>query len=265
MGGTMGRQLTRSVQRACAIAIALSVSAIAMTRSAFADEGGVSFWLPGNFGSLAAAPGVPGWAWATIYYHTSVSAGAGASFPRGGRVDVGISGQGDLAFFGPSYIFAQPVLGGQFSASLLGVAGRNEASADISLTGPRGNTLFGTRTQALTSIGDLIPMLQLKWNQGVSNFMVYGTGDIPVGDYDPNRLANLGIGHGAIDGGGGYTYFDPKTGHEFTVASGLTYNFKNTSTDYQNGIDWHVDWAAIRVEAGAHRSGRLLLPAIDGR
>ena len=49
-----------------------------MTRSAFADEGGVSFWLPGNFGSLAAAPGVPGWAWATIYYHTSVSAGAGA-------------------------------------------------------------------------------------------------------------------------------------------------------------------------------------------
>ena len=26
-----------------------------------------------------------------------------------------------------------------------------------------------------------------------------------VGDYDPNRLANLGIGHGAIDFGGGYT------------------------------------------------------------
>jgi hypothetical protein len=32
--------------------------------------------------------------------------------------------------------------------------------------------------------------------------MVYGTGDIPVGDYDPRRLANLGIGHGAIDFGG---------------------------------------------------------------
>ena len=44
---------------------------------------------------------------------------------------------------------------------------------------------------------------------GVNNSMVYGTGLIPIGDYDPNRLANLGIGHGAIDFGGGYTYFDP--------------------------------------------------------
>jgi hypothetical protein len=34
--------------------------------------------------------------------------------------------------------------------------------------------------------------------------MVYGAGDIPVGDYDPNRLANLAIGHGAVDFGGGY-------------------------------------------------------------
>ena len=72
--------------------------------------------------------------------------------------------------------------------------------------------------------------------------MVYGAGDIPVGDYDPNRLVNLGIGHGAIDFGGGYTYFDPKAGNEFSGVAGLTYNFKNTSTQYQNGIDFHLDW-----------------------
>ena len=36
---------------------------------------------------------------------------------------------------------------------------------------------------------------------GVNNYMVYGTGDIPVGDYNSARLANLGLGHGAIDGG----------------------------------------------------------------
>ena len=57
-------------------------------------------------------------------------------------------------------------------------------------------------------------------------------------------LANLGIGHGAIDGGVGYTYFNPQTGHEFSAVTGLTYNFKNTDTDYQNGIDWHLDWGA---------------------
>ena len=74
--------------------------------------------------------------------------------------------------------------------------------------------------------------------------MIYGIGDIPVGTYDASRLANLGIGHGALDGGVGYTYFDPKTGHEFSIVTGLTYNLINPSTGCQNGIDWHVDWGA---------------------
>jgi hypothetical protein len=26
--------------------------------------------------------------------------------------------------------------------------------------------------------------------------------------------------------------------------TGLTYNLVNTSTDYQNGLDWHLDWGA---------------------
>jgi hypothetical protein len=34
---------------------------------AHADEGGVSFWLPGLFGSLAAVPVTPGWSLASIY------------------------------------------------------------------------------------------------------------------------------------------------------------------------------------------------------
>jgi hypothetical protein len=229
--------------RRAALTIAMGMVCFA-AGPAQADEGGLSFWLPGNFGSLAAVPGTPGWSWATVYYHSTVAAGAGQQFPRGGRIDVGISGQGDLAFFGPTYIFATPVLGGQASFSLIGVAGRNEASAALSLTGPLGRTIALSRTQDLTSYGDVIPQVTLKWNQGVHNFMVYGTGDIPVGDYDPARLANLGIGHGAIDFGGGYTYFDPTAGNEFSAVAGLTYNFKNTDTNYQNGMDFHFDWGA---------------------
>ena len=48
-------------QGLCALALLSSAGA------AVADEGGVGFYLPGSFGSLAATPGVPGWAWATIY------------------------------------------------------------------------------------------------------------------------------------------------------------------------------------------------------
>jgi hypothetical protein len=212
--------------------------------AALADEGGVSFWLPGTFGSLAAAPGTPGWSWATLYLHSDVSSGAGAQFPRGGRLDVGISGKADLSAFGPTYTFATPVFGAQLSIGVLGIGGWTQASAALSLTGPLGNTIALSRTQDLTSFGDVLPQVTLKWNRGVNNFMVYGTGDVPVGDYDSARLANLGIGHGAIDFGGGYTYFDPKSGNEFSWVTGLTYNFKNTSTQYQNGMDFHVDWGA---------------------
>jgi hypothetical protein len=65
-----------------------------------------------------------------------------------------------------------------------------------------------------------------------------------VGAYEPDRLSNLGIGHGAIDAGGGYTYFNPETGREASATLGFTYNFENTDTDYKNGVDMHLDWGA---------------------
>jgi hypothetical protein len=134
------------------------------------------------------------------------------------------------------------VLGGQLSATLAGVWGRNSASIAGTLTGPLGNTFTGFLQDALVSYGDLYPTLKLKWNSGVHNYMVYGAGDIPVGDYSPTRLANIGIGHGAIDFGAGYTYLNPTTGTEFSGVGGFTYNFKNPDTQYQSGIDFHFDW-----------------------
>jgi hypothetical protein len=96
----------------------------------------------------------------------------------------------------------------------------------------------------VTGFGDLYPLASLKWNMGVNNFMTYITGDIPVGHYSSTSLANLGLGHGAIDAGGGYTYLNPATGREFSAVAGFTYNFLNTITQYQSGVDFHLDWGA---------------------
>jgi Putative MetA-pathway of phenol degradation len=60
------------------------------------------------------------------------------------------------------------------------------------------------------------------------------------------RLANLGLGHNAIDAGGGYTYFDTKTGIEFSAVLGFTYNFENPHTHYQNGVNMHLDIGTSR-------------------
>src|SRR5690242_9995549 len=52
-------------------------------RIVHADEGGVSFWLPGLYGSLAAVPQqAPGWSISNIYYHDSVSAGGDVTRAR---------------------------------------------------------------------------------------------------------------------------------------------------------------------------------------
>ena len=226
--------------------------------AANADEGGVSFWLPGQFGSLAALPGQPGWSAASIYYHTQVSGGGEVAaarqftvgrFSRTLNVDLNATAKArlDVMLLNTTYVFATPVLGGQFAFGMTGLFGHNRSSVDGTLTASIGGlsaTRSGSLTDARDGVGDLYPMATLKWNMGVHNFMTYLTGDIPVGTYDPTRLANFGLGHGAIDGGGGYTYFNPQTGHEFSAVTGVTYNFKNTDTDYRNGVDWHLDWGA---------------------
>lgn len=225
-----------------------------------ADEGGVSFWLPGLFGSLAAVPTTPGWSLTTMYYHTSVGAGGGVArareitigqYPVGltANVNASLTADVDLQLMIPTYVFATPFLGAQAAISVMGIYGRNHTNLAGSLagtlTGPGGGVLPFSRADSFDStlqgFGDLYPMFSLRWNNGVHNTMAYLTGDVPVGAYESTRLANLGIGHGAIDGGVGYTYFNPATGHEFSAVLGVTYNFINPSTSYQNGVDMHLD------------------------
>ena len=87
--------------------------------------------------------------------------------------------------------------------------------------------------------------------------MTYLTGDIPVGLYNAQNLANLGIGHGAVDAGVGYTYFDTVKGHEFSAVIGATYNLINPGTQYQNGVDAHLDWGASQFLSASLQVGAV--------
>jgi hypothetical protein len=228
---------------------------------ALADEGGISFWIPGFFGSLAATPAQPGWSGTSIYYHDSVSAGGDVARAREfqirnipvnftGAVTANVNASVNLDLFAVTYTFATPVLGAQASFSLLSAYGANSTSLAGTLagtlTGPLGGVVAFSRSDAINStivgFGDVLPMFQLKWNAGVNNYMFYATGDMPAGAYDSMRLANIGIGHWAFDTGFGYTYFDQPAGREASAVLGFTYNFINPATQYQNGVDMHLDW-----------------------
>ncbi len=217
----------------------------------------MGFWLPGTFGSLAAVPQQPGWTLGLVYYHTSLEAGGEVAaarlatingLPRNVNIDLNLSlaARANIVFAFPTYVFATPVLGGQLAVGMGAAVGHNQATINGTLT-LAVDSLIITRSGSISDerfgFSDLYPQFALRWNSGVHNFMIYGMGDIPVGTYDPTRLSNFGIGHGAMDAGMGYTYFDPHAGNEFSVVSGMTYNLKNPHTDYQNGIDWHADWA----------------------
>src|ERR1700742_1252267 len=119
-----------------AAASVLASGIVLSSQCALADESGISFWVPGFFGSLAATPQQPGWALANIYYHTSVSASGSVALARefqigevptnvtvAARQNASVNANGDLGFVIPTYVFATPVLGGQASASLIGAYG----------------------------------------------------------------------------------------------------------------------------------------------
>src|ERR1700716_1805300 len=130
-----------------------------LSDTAYADESGISYWLPGRFSSLAATPEVPGWSMAEVYYHTSVSAfGAAAAareiqigrFPAAVNVNLNLhlNAQADLVLLNPTYTFATPVLGGQLAIGVTGIFGRANTSIDGTLTAVLG-PLVTTRTGAI--------------------------------------------------------------------------------------------------------------------
>ena len=240
---------------------AVSLAAFAIVYSqgvALADEGGVSFWIPGLYGSLAAAPQVPGWAVGLINLYNPVSASGTVAAARevtinrfnttvNVNLNASLKADPNLVLVNPTYVFAMPVFGGQFALSMAGAYGRSIAGINGTLTatvGPLTVTRQGAIEDGRDVFSDLYPEATLRWNNGVNNWMTYMMGDIPIGTYNSANLANGGIGHSAVDSGVGYTYFDPQTGHEFSAVTGLTYNLVNPSTGYQNGIDWHLDWGA---------------------
>jgi hypothetical protein len=210
-----------------------------------ADEGGVSFWLPGQFASFTAVPEDPGWSLGAAFYRSEVSASISRNFLVSGNLTAGLDARASLLFLAPTYAFKEPVAGAQAAVSMVVALGRVDVGANVVLTVPgTGGQVSVRRNESSSGISDLYPTGTLKWKDGNHHVLAYAMAGLPVGDYKKGRLANIGINHYALDGGGGYTYLDEVKGHELSVTGGLTYNFENKDTQYKNGVNAHIDWAA---------------------
>ena len=164
-----------------ASAFAAGAIVLSIANSSFADEGGVSFWVPGFFGSLAAAPQVPGFSFTNILYYAQVSAGGNVAFAKQvplGNINVNFNGNFNanvharvepLYFAAPGYTFATPIFSGQANVIVAVPYGRITSSVDatilgnLGLGGP-GFTIGRSLTETVSGIGDLVPMASLRWN-----------------------------------------------------------------------------------------------------
>ena len=213
-----------------------------------ADEGGTGFWLPGQYASLAALAPPPGWSMATTLYYYNGSAPDSASSAQGAAVAPGTRSQTTQLSLSPTYVPEATVLGGQLALFLQFGVGTDATQVDQ-------NSSANPSSQTVSGLTDAAPGATLGWARGNDYWMVYVTGNIPVGSYDSQRLSNVGIGHAAIDAGGAYTYDNSRTGSSLSMGVGFTYNFENYSTDYQNGIDSHLGWSVMQSLSATWRVG----------
>jgi hypothetical protein len=238
-----------------AILVSLSLTFIfsASPQVAWADEGGNPFWISGQYAAMAAVPTTPGWSLSVMPYVYSGSASRSKSLSGGGSVNAGVTTRESMVLVQLGYSSEKKMFGGQPYIGFSWGPGSNTTSASASVFASRDTQL--NRSNSVHGVQDIYPLASLAWTKGNNNFMTYLTGNIPVGTYNYSSLAAIGLGHAAIDSGVGYTYLNTNTGWEFSGVLGATYNWMNKQTNYQSGIDSHLDWSISRLLTANWQAG----------
>ena len=138
--------------------------AVAWSSHSVADEGGVSFWLPGQYASFAAIPPEPGFSMPLVTYYYSGDAPGDQLIEKGRDVLFGVDVRYLGQFIIPTYSPDTEVWGGRVAFSLATIVAKSDVSADVAL-GPFPADL----SDDLTGFGDLYPTAQVFWNNGVNN------------------------------------------------------------------------------------------------
>lgn len=215
-----------------------------MASYAHANELGLSFWRPGQLGSMAAVANAPGWSLPLVYVRLDIDATDTRELAPGTRLTTDAKGTTNVLLFVPTYTFERTLLGGRPSLGLGIGVGRSRSAVDVTYALPGGFTSSGAESDSRSGRADLYPNANLKWNAGSHNYLAYVSGVLPAGSYRKSRLANVGENRRGLDMGAGYTYFNLQQRLEFSLVGGVTEYGRNPDTDFRSGRNAHLDWAA---------------------
>jgi len=211
-----------------------------------AAEGGLGTYLLGGKGPSAAVTPNEGWYFQNDIYIYNGSLGSGASLPIGGRLNFGVDGSALIDI--PTIIYVSPLRigGGKLGFSLSTPIGNKDVKADVAIAGPRGNTFSGGLSDNRTAFGDPSIGAFLGWNTGNWHYQLSTKVNVPAGDYDSNRLANLSFHRWSGDFSTSITWLNPQTGLDISGTLGMTVNGENSSTRYRTGNELHFEAAAVQ-------------------
>ena len=209
---------------------------LATATGASATEYGFStYGLGGNaFGAGVTPPPGTYVTEATAFYNASIGTTVnfgGVTLNPGAKVEAFSAATNIL------YVPERKVFGGNLGLSVTIPVGHIDI--DATLGGP-----FGlSRSVDGWGFGDVWSKVQLGWQHGDFAHTIYVQAVAPTGRWDPGFSPIIGLHRPGIDTGWVFTWTDKTKKLQLNGATGFTFNFENTATDYRSGNEFHFEWA----------------------
>ncbi len=213
-----------------------------MWSTAHAVEGGRSLYLLGKRGPLAGLIPKAGWYITDdVYYY---NADTDQKLPIAGVVGQNVSADVLANILQLTRISETFIGDARLALGVVIPYLHSEVAADVSAT-YKGIPVGATISDDTTAFGDPAVAASLGWRHRDGDLFrawnVYGSLFIPVGSYEEGRLANAGANRWGLDIGTGFTLGNVKKGREFSGVLGMTINGENLDTDYQSGLEAHIE------------------------
>jgi hypothetical protein len=213
---------------------------------ATATESGTSFYLLGQRGQNAAGViPIEGVFFAVPNYYYSGDISGSRQLPVGGSLALGLDAGVFLTL--PTAIWATPVdiAGGKLALSGTVVYGQSDITARGTLEIPGIGVRAAEAADDRWALGDPVFAATLGWILGDTQVSVVGSVNIPIGDYEEGRLANISLNRWVSDITSAITWRRADSNFELSAAAGFSWNGENDDTDYDSGNEIHLEAAAF--------------------
>jgi hypothetical protein len=206
-----------------------------------ASEGGTTHYAPGATASfIDAIPPEPGAALLAfgVYYSGDTS----KNFPVAGlnaTLDARCFVENFFLFYEPEW---KPL--GLTYAAAIGIPFMT-LKAKGTITGPLGNTFV--RTDYATGLGDML-LIPAYFGYKTGDWTWMGSLSVfaPTGEFERGELANTGLNYWTFMPEVAVSYLSPKNGRELDIYTGFDFNTRNPKTEYQSGVNYHIDVTAAQ-------------------